>query len=251
MTIHRFTVNVPNPGDRPSPVELRLERAQTKDLAWLAHRGVHRPMEIKSAGIAGDPCAEQGRESLKLELKPFTSRDVYVVVNAAATGRPSVAAYHLIDHRDGKDVGGVLLVCTDPPFAEPASTTVSTAKPCPAVLAKALYAIGPGGDPATSAAQPILAGSQLTIVAPITNPTNSVLKDTRAYLEHLGTSNAEFSPGTWRIGTMAPGAVFYATWSLRASSWQVGTFAASIVVTSQGTDPVRLASKFAIARENR
>ncbi len=251
MTVHRFAVNVPNPAAQRASVELRLEPVRRGELSWLRHEGVKTSLEVTSTGITRDPCAERGKPELKLSLDPFTSVDVHVVVTTAPSRKPGVAAYHLIDRRGGKDAGGVLLLCADPPFAEPRSQVVSSPKPCLIVLARDLYAIQPGDDPAKSAAKPILAGNSMELVAQITNPTAAALKQTRVYLEHLGGSNAEFAPGTWNVGTLARGAVFYATWSVRTFPWQFGTFNASVVVVSQGMDPVRLSGRIAITRARR
>ena len=248
MTVHRFAVNVPNPDAQSASVELRLEPVRRGELSWLHHEGVETPLKVTSTGITRDPCAERGQPKLTLSLDPFTSVDVHVVVITAPSGRPGVAAYHLIDRRGGKDAGGVLLVCADPLFTEPGGQVVSTPKPCPIVLARDLYAIQPGDDPAKSPAKPILAGNSMEFVAQITNPTAGALKETRVYLEHLGGSNAEFAPGTWNVGTLAPGAVFYTTWSIRTSPWQVGAFNASVVVVSEAMDPVRLTGRIAITR---
>ena len=241
MATHRFEVNVPNPSDQNVSAKLRLEPAKRADLSWLHHKGLKTDIKVISTYIALDPCAQEGQPDLKLELEPFASIDVYVIVNIAPSKTPSVAAFHLVDRREGKDVGGVLLVCTDPPFAEPASQLVTTRNPCPAVLATGLYAIQPGDDPSKSVpVEPILAGDTVEIVAQITNPTTNPVKNTQAYLEHLGVSNAEFTPGTWNMGTLAKGDIFYATWPIRTTAWQAGSFNACLVVTSQGMDPVRL-----------
>jgi hypothetical protein len=252
MATHRFSVNVPNTGDRAASVQLRLEPTRQGQPAWLHHEGLKTPLEVKSTMITLDPCAGRGTPELTVDLEPFSSVDVHVVVTTAPSGRPAIAAFHLIDRRGGKDAGGVLLVCADPPFVESAGQTVSTQNPCPAVLAADLHSMRPGDDPSkSSAATPMLAGSSMEIVAPITNPTRTPLKQTQVYLEHLGGCNAEFTPGTWNLGTLAPKAIFYATWRVRTSAWQVGTFNASIVVISQGTDPVRLVGKISVKADNR
>jgi hypothetical protein len=209
-------------------------------------------LDVTNSGITLDPCAERGKRGLTLKLEPFTSIDVHVVVTTVRSRRPGIAAFHLVDRRGGQDAGGVLLVCAEPPLIEPAGQVVSTPKPCPALLATDLYAVQPGDDPSKSAAaKPIVAGASMELVAQITNPIAIPLTETQVYLEHLGVSNAEFTPGTWNVGTLVPGAVFYATWQMRTSSWQVGTFDASVMVMAQGTDPVRLNGRITVKGDNR
>lgn len=252
MAMHRFAVNVPNAGGRAETVQLRLEPVKRMQALWLHPEGVKTPLEVTNSGITLDPCAERGKRELTLNLEPFTSVDVHVVVTTAAPGRPGIAAFHLIDRRGGKDAGGVLLVCADPPFVEPAGQVVAPANPCPAVFAADVFIVRPGEDPSKpSPAVALVAGSSMEIVAPITNPTAGPLSEARVYLEHLGGSNAEFTPGTWNMGTLKPKDVFYATWRVRTSAWQAGTFVVSIVVGSRGTDPVRLAGKVAVKADNR
>jgi hypothetical protein len=251
MTVHRFTVNLPNPDSQRASVELRLEPVRPKELSWLRHEGLKTPLKVASIIMTTDPCAERGEPKLALDLDPFRSVDVHVVVTTAPTGQPGVTAFHLIDRRGGKDAGGVLLVCADPPFAEPKGQVVSTPNPCPIVLAKDLYAIQPGDDPARSVPQPIVAGRSIELVAHITNPTRGALKETRAYLEHLGGSGAEFAPGTWNAGTLLPGGAFFVTWLVRARPGVVGAFKASVVVESLKKDPVRLSGMIAITRDDR
>jgi hypothetical protein len=248
MATHRFEVNVPNPTPQNVSVQLRLDPARPSDLSWLPREWQRLDLQGVNTCITLDPCIEEGKTDLQLKLEPFASVDVHIVVNTVPSKKPSVAAFHLVDRRQGKDMGGVLLVCTDPPFAEPRSQVVSTAKPCPAVLAKDIYAIRPGDDPSKSSrAKTILAGDTVELVAQITNPTDKSIKDAKIYLEHLGVSNAAFMPGTWNMGTLAKGDVFYATWPIRTTAWQVGSFNACLVVVSQGMDPVRLNGTFKLA----
>jgi hypothetical protein len=234
-------------------VQLRLEPTKQEHPSWWLHPDGQRTLlKVTNTRITLDPCAERGKRELTIKLEPFTSVDVHVLVTTAPSRRPGIAAFHLVDRRSGNDVGGVLLVCADPPFVEPASQVVSTASPCPAVLATDLYAMQSGEDPSkSSVAKPMVAGETMELVAPIVNPTGTPLREAQVYLEHLGGSNAEFTPGTWNLGTLAPNSVFYATWRVRMSPWQVGTFSASIVVMSQGTDPVRLNGRIAVQADNR
>ncbi|MBI5118864.1 hypothetical protein HZA56_20540 [Candidatus Poribacteria bacterium] len=248
MTTHRFTVNVPNPTTQRASVQLRLEPAKRQGFSWLPREFPKAGLKVIAAGLALDACAEEGNPTLKLKLEPFTSIDVHAVVNTAPSKKPGVAGFHLVDHRKGKDVGGVFLVCIDPPLDEPVSQTITTPNPCPATLARNLYLIQPGDDPSkVSRIKSVRPGDILDLVAQITNPTGKSLKNTQVYLEHLGVSNVEFTPSTWNIGTLGKGAVFYATWPIRITAWQTGSFEPSVVVLSQRTDPVRLNGKLSLA----
>lgn len=252
MTIHRFAVTVPNPSAQNVSVQLRLEAAKHTDFSWLRHEGLKTSLKVINSGIVLDPCAKEGKTDLKLKLEPFASVDVYIVINTTPSRKPGIAAFHLVDRRKGKVAGGVFLVCANPPFTEPPSQIVSTPNPCPAALATDLYTILPGNDPSkTSGANFILAGDTMEIVAQITNPTAQPLKHAQVYLEHLGGSNAEFTPGTWNMGVLARGDVFYATWSIRTTAWQVGSFNVCLVVVSEGMDPVRLNGTIKLARGQR
>jgi hypothetical protein len=140
---------------------------------------------------------------LKLKLQPFSTVEVYVVVNTAPSRKSGIAAFHLVDRRKRKVVGGVFLVCTNPPFTEPGGQVVSTPNPCPAVLAADLYSIVPGSDPSKASGTAFMqVGSTMELVGQITNPIATPLKYAQVYLEHLGVSNAEFTPGTWNMGTL-------------------------------------------------
>lgn len=247
MTTHRFTVNVPNPTARSASVQLSLEPASLKDFDLSGHDFPEADLEVIDTGLTLDPCVEEGKPSLEVKLQPFASIDIHVVVNTAPPKKPGVVGFHLVDRRRGKNVGGVLLVCMDPPFVEPVSQMVSTPNPCPATLATDLYAISPGDDPSKpSNVRPIRPGATLELVAQITNPTRNSLNDTQVYLEHLGASNMEFAPGTWNVGVLGKGDVFYATWLIRATTWLTGSFEMGIVVVSEGMDPVRLKGKVSI-----
>ena len=252
MAAYRFVVNVPNPRAQSAIVQLRLEPAKRKAFDWLPREFPKTALKVISAGLALDPCAEAGKPNLKLKLEPFTSIDIHVVVNTSSSIRSGVAGFHLVDRRAGKDAGGVFLACVAPPFVEPVSQDVSTRNPCPATLARALYAIRPGDDPSQPCnTRPIRASDSLELVAQITNPSSRSLKGTRVYLEHLGASNVEFTPGTWNIGSLGRGAVFYATWPIRTTAWQTGSFEASIVVVSEDLDAVRLKGTISLALRER
>jgi hypothetical protein len=247
MTIHRFTVNIPNPTSHDASVQLRLERAHPADLKSLCLDVPENELKVEGAGIALDPCAVEGEPVLNLDLKPHCSIDVHAIINTFPASREGIAAFHLIDQRDGKLAGGVLLACIDPPPPQPPSQVVATPNPCPATLARNLHWIVPGDDPSKSPHEmPMPPGKNLEIIAQIINPSKKPLKNTRVYIEHLGGSDAELTPGTWNVGTMQPGQIFFATWKIRTNVWQSGTYMASIVVMSQETDPVRLNAKIAI-----
>jgi hypothetical protein len=186
-----------------------------------------------------DSCAEEGSETLKLRLPPLTCRDVYVFIETVTTTQHGAVGFHLVDQRGGQDVGGVLLTCVSPAFVEPASQSVPAGRPCPAVLARAPYLIVAGDDPSQVPTKPIPPSASLELVAPITNPTAKPLKGTIAYLEHLGTSGVTFTPGTWNIGSLDAGAVFFASWPIQPGA-AVASFDATVVVVSQGKDAVRL-----------
>jgi hypothetical protein len=127
-----------------------------------------------------------------------------------------------------------------------------SSQPSPIVLATDIYAIRPDGAPNDKAAvQQFTAGTTIDLVASITNPTPMPIVDAQVYLEHLGVCNGAFAPGTWNAGTLAPGAVFFATWRVHLTAWTTGTFVASIVAGSKSTDPVRLTAKFAVVAAQR
>lgn len=252
MTNHRFTVNVPNPSAKAVTVQLHLQPAQRTDLAWLPKEHTRNGLEVLTAGLSLEPCAKEGKPTLKLKLEPYASIDVHVLVTTAAARKPGIAGFHLVDERKGMDPGGVFLVCMDPPFVEPAGQLVDVANPCPATLATGLYAIAPGEDPSQQGkARAIVPGEALELVAQITNPTGTRLKDVQVYLEHLGASNLGFTSGTWNVGNLDKGDVFYATWPVFLPAPQAGSFQASIVVTSQGKALTRLQGSFALGARRR
>lgn len=244
MKIHRFVVNVPNPAGQDASVQIRLERGKKRDLAMIPGKLPKGTLEIIHAGLSFNPCADRGEEALSLKLEPHSSRDVHVVIATIKTG---VAVFHVIDRRKGKHVGGVMLVCADPALVEPAGQTVSVARPCPAVIAKGTQLIRSGTDPSKLApaiqARP---GDAVELVVPITNPTRSPLKNVKIYLEHLGTSTTTYLPAVWNAGVLNRKDVFYATWTLQIGWRESGAFAASVVVASQGTNPVRLTAPFSL-----
>jgi len=97
----------------------------------------------------------------------------------------------------------------------------------------------------------ITLGVEVELVVPITNPTNAKLEEVIVYLEHLGGSDADFTPLTWNVAALGPGEVFFALWPLRTIGYSTGEFNASVVVHSRRTDPVRLAARFRVTRLER
>lgn len=248
MASHQFKVNIPNPTAKAVSVQLRLEPGKSSDLPELPREHRRAALKVLGAGLALDPCAESGKPALKLKVPPYASVDVYAIVDTGASKKPGAAGLHLIDSRNGKDVGGVFLVCADPPFADSAGQTISVRNPCPAVLATDLYAVQPGADPGQANAIPhIRPGDAAEVVAQITHRAGKALKGVQVYLEHLGGSNVAFAPGTWNVGTLVKGDVFHATWPVQTSAWQTGTYRASIVVVSDGYAPVRLNGDIVLA----
>jgi hypothetical protein len=241
MATHRFTVNVPNPSSRRAVVDLRLEAVRRADLAGLGLDLDGRTLETVSAGITLDPCGEETQRRLEIGLAARESRDVHVVIETAAASAGGIAAFHLVDRRAGKRAGGVTLACVEPALVDPPGQTIPTPRPCPIVLAGNPYPVRPGSDPSRPVSgRRIALGSHVELVVPITNPGKHAVEDVEVYLEHLGSSDAEFAPATWRVGRMAAGAVFYASWLVHPSGVATGIFEASIVVASRGRDPVRL-----------
>jgi hypothetical protein len=248
MTSHSFTVNVPNPTAKAVSVQLRLEPGKSSDLPRFPREQRRGALNVLDARLALDPCAKAGKPSLKLKLAPYESVDVYAVVDTGPAKKPGATGFHLIDSRNGKDVGGVFLVCVDPPLVDTVGQVVTTKNPCPAVLASAVYPVAPDDDPSKIPTTPVIQpGDTADLVAPITNRTRKALSGVQIYLEHLGASNATFVPGLWNAGELQRGDVFYATWRVQTSTWQSGTFRASIVVTADDFDPVRLDGDLVLA----
>src|SRR5688572_26738240 len=108
MPVHRFSVNVPNPGPQRVVARLRLERANPAALRSLALDMPRRQLKVTSAGLSLDPCGTEGKETLRLPLAPYSSVDVQVIVATTAQTRrdkPAMAAFHVIDKRAGKPAG--------------------------------------------------------------------------------------------------------------------------------------------------
>ena len=244
MTIHRFTVNVPNPTPTAVTATLRLEPVDVADLGPLALDVPKGDLEIRNASLSLDPCADEGERGLKLRLDPLSSVDVHVRFDTGTTGVPGFAAVHLVDRRRGrKEAGGVTLAVVDG-LVESPGVVIDPPNPSPIQLAGDVWWVPAGSEPDDPPpGGPIPVGYEVDLVAPITNPTGGRLEEVVVYLEHLGRSQAEFSPTTWNIGGLDPGAVFLATWRIHPNGWTVGSSYASIVAVSQKTDPVRLATR--------
>jgi len=252
MVTHRFTVNIPNPTAQGVVVDLRLARVPGADLRTLALDAPELDLKVVSAGMTLDPCGVNGRERQEVKLQPYSSIDVHVVIVTAPAdpAKGGAAAFHLSDHRGHSQTGGVMLACVERPGPEWAGKVIGTANPCPIAFATDPYAVSPGHDPSQRPAHTqIVLGTNVDLVAAITNPTPSRLDDVCVYLEHLGISDAQFTPITWNVGALDPREVFFAVWPVRVSGWMTGTFDGSIVVLSSRTEPVRLRSRLHIGRE--
>ena len=248
MTMHRFKVNVPNPTDKAAAVQLRLEPGKVTGLAEFPRGDKRGPLKVIAAGLALDPCAESGRAELKLKVAARDSVDVYAIVATAASSRPAATGFHVIDRRGGKDVGGVFVVCAEPPLADTVAAVVPTRRPCPATLVD-LFAVAPGAEPLPANAVAVKPGDLVDLVALVR--ADQVLKDMQIYLEHLGAGNASFTAATWNLGDLPKGTVVPARWALQTSAWQTGVFRASLVAVAAGFDPTRIDGDFAIGPRKR
>jgi hypothetical protein len=240
MATHRFSINVPNPTDRAEVASLTLEPVA----GALPSLGLGLPesaLKVERAGISIDPCGAGGRRTLQVKLNPFSSATVTAVVITKPDRKGGTAAFQLVDRRGPRVAGGVTLACVSPPPRDAIANIIAAANPCPVILARPPYAIAPGADPSQRPPRPaITSGVACDLVAALTNKTRAALPNVQAYLEHLGGSDAAFTPTIWNIGTLAPKQVFYATWALRPMGSKTGAFTASMVVSSDGTDPTRL-----------
>jgi hypothetical protein len=247
MATHRFTISVPNPTARAEAVELKLEPVTSA----LHGTGLALPegkLHVEHAGISLDPCGADGRRTLQVKLDPFSSVAVTAVVTTTPNREGGAATFQLVDQRRERIVGGVTLVCVDPPPPDAPAQIISAPNPCPVTLAAGSYAVAPNADPSKPSRQTaVRLGIACDFVAPLTNKTKAALDGVQAYLEHLGGSDAEFTPTIWNIGTLTPGQVFYATWPLRPTGGKTGAFKASVVVSSDRTDPTRLQAPIRIA----
>lgn len=247
MATHRFSINVPNPTAKAASVLLTLEAAKNTDLKNLCLNMHPETLEVENFFITTDQCAKEGKQELQTKLDPYASLEVFVVIQTSAVTKPGNVFYNLIDKRGGTVVGGVLLACQEPVIPDGPGTVIGTKNPCPAILAADIYLAEADGDPRKPIPKnKIPFGVSVDIVAAITNPTPKPLSDVVVYLEHLGISGLEFEPGVWNVGTLEPKDVFYATWATKLNPLQNPKFSASVVVTSQRKDPVRLNSSFAL-----
>jgi len=239
MATHRFSIDVPNPTARAEVASLTLEPIA----GALPSLGLGLPegtLEVESAGISIDPCGV-GRRTLQVKLDPFSSATVTAVMITKSNRKGGTAAFQLVDRRGQRVAGGVTLACVSPPLRDVTAKTIAAANPCPVVLALPPYAIAPESNPSERPPRPaITSGVACDLVAALTNKTKAALPDVQAYLEHLGGSDLAFTPTIWNIGTLAPKQIFYATWAVRSTGSKTGAFTASIVVSSDGTDPTRL-----------
>lgn len=250
MGSHRFTVNIPNHTERTVVANLQLEPAKPSHLSQLPQLPRAR-LKVLSVAIATDPC-EEGQSALRLPLRKFQSIDVYVTVVTADPADPTIggtAAFHLTDRRSDRLGGGVLLVCVDPPPATSRGQVVEVAKACKVVVSGNLYAVSVGGDPSKPRWRTLPTGRTVDLVAPLTNPGRRRLTGVTAYLEHLAGSDAQFVPRAWSIGSMRVDDIFYAVWTVTAGDYLLGSFDASIVVQSAGTNPTRLRAPVRVVRK--
>lgn len=240
MSTHKFVVTIPNSTTKAAGVQLKLVPAEPKEYAWLNHPGVKSKLEVVDKRIVLDPC-DKGKPELKLELEPLSTIQVHIVINTNTGKKAGVTGFHLVDIRQGKPVGGVLLLCAHPTYKPPKPKVVKVPNMCPAVLAKPLYTIWPGADPSKAASHADLeAGRSLELVAQITNSKERPLHNARVYLENMGHSKVTFVPGTYSMGTLQRGNVFYATWKINADIWQEGSFEPDLVVSADNFVPTRI-----------
>lgn len=254
MSIHRCSINVPNPETTSVIVQLRLDPVKRSALNGLSLELPESSLVVESAGLTRDPCAKEGTRTMRLKLAPRSSTDVYVVVNsrADARGKATMSAFHIVDERAGRPNGGVTIACVDGMKTEPEGKVVRSRNACPIVLAAHPYPVARGSDPRdVPSSSTVTTGSAVDWVAPITNPTRKMLFDVQVYLEHLGPCNAAFTPMTWNVGALQPKEVFYAIWGIDAKDGMVGSFEASLVVGSKNSDTVRLPGLITIGKMSR
>jgi hypothetical protein len=246
MATYRFSINVPNPAARADVASLTLEPVAGAMLG----PGLGLPestLKVERVWLSIDPCGAGGRRTLQVKLKPLSSATVTAVVITKSDRKRGTAAFQLVDRRGRRVAGGVTLACVSPPPRDATAKTIASANPCPVILAQPPYAIAPEGDPSQRPARrAITSGVTCDLVAALTNKTSAALSNVQAYLEHLGGSDAAFTPTIWNIGTLTPKQVFYATWAVQPMGSKTGAFTASIVVSSDGTDPTRLLAPISI-----
>lgn len=267
-----ITIQLPNPTDRDVRVEVRLETVPEDQLSSL---GIDLPSErlrlrtarmttlSRSSTFVGCLSAIQmtlvafvrwliGRPG-EVRVRPLHVRigpqsTTAVRVSIATIGAKGVAAMRLVDVRDGRVVGGVTIVVLEG-VVEPVGHPIPAENPCPILLTEEPFWLPAPAEPnARRLGGPLPAGSDVKLVAWLTNPTKEPLEDATAYLEHLGGADAEFRPATWNLGSFEPGATFPATWLVRAQPSTSGSWTSSIVVESKGFEPIRLRHPIAFGR---
>jgi hypothetical protein len=186
---------------------------------------------------------------LQVKLGPRSGAEVRVRIDAV--GAKGATAVRVVDRRDGKVVGGVTILVLDG-VGDTKIREIPAPNPCRIALAEDPYWLPVGADAGQAPfVGPLPAGIDVQLVAWIANPTEKPLEDAVAYLEHLGTNEADFVPITWNLGTMQPGDRFPLRWQVESHPGVYGTWSASIVVASAGTDPVRLHATYGIGFEER
>lgn len=254
MSIHRCSINVPNPEATSVTARLRLDPIKRSALTGLSLELPEASLGVENAGLSLDPCATEGTRTMRLKLDARSSIDVFVIVNSRTDprGKAAMSAFHLVDERAGRPNGGVTIACVDGIKPEREGRLVRSRNACPIVLASHPYPVARGSDPRNvPSSTAMITGSAMDWVAPITNPTRKVLLDVQIYLEHLGSCNAAFAPMTWNVGALMPKEVFYASWNIDATDGLVGAFTASLVVGSKNNDTVRLPGLFRIGKAPR
>jgi hypothetical protein len=246
MAIHRFAINVPNPSAQGVAAELRLEPVK-KGLPGVTPPLPDGQLRVENAGLSLDPCGDAGKDVLGLKLAPFSSAAVTAAVTIAS-GK-GVAAYHVVDRRDGKIAGGVTIVCTEPALQDAPGQVIAAPHPCPVTLAGTSYEVMPDADPSKRSTQTgVQPGADCDFVAPLINATGKPIEGVVAYLEHLGGADASFVPMTWNIGAMKPKDLFFATWRIHPAGGKTGSFRATLVLRSSGSDPTRISAPLTIGQ---
>ena len=141
-----------------------------------------------------------------------------------------------------------MFVCVDGPTTASPGRFLATKKPCPVTLAKNPYGVPLDGHPLKAIIKTLPLAQTFTLVVPITNPRATTVQEVTVYLEHLGRTGATFAPGTWNVGALDSGQIFYATWTVTSGSTP-GNFEASVVVESRNADPTRLMAPVRMSEE--
>ena len=210
-------------------------------LTRLGYKVPRRPLAVEQTFFNTAPCSTAGEDQITVRLGPRESTVVYLTVMTKATRVAGVAAFNVVDERNGTPAGGVMVICADPPLADLPGSLVHSANPCPIAVATHPYPVPVGEDPSKQANTPLRPGDEVELVIPLTNPTGGVISEVTAYLEHLGSSDCTLAPGMWNVGTLEPGDVFFATWRITVGE-SVGDFQGSVVVSSAGTEHTRNAA---------